>query len=306
MPGASWTQPNFELQDGTSYKTSIDNCIQIAERMCRNRSPREMDTPAMRVWTDSGIFYNAASGTLLAIAATKSALFIRPVTNNRIDRLIMTSMGSTSIVKGACAANPSPPAITAGKYPICQVYMSTTITKIQNINITDERVNSALGLNPAATSIKFTSATGTWICPSNVTTIYITGCGGGGGGAGYNVTGGGGGGAGRYAIRHKLTVTPDASYSYSVGAGGSGGGVNSSGNPGNITTFGTSLFTLTNGVGGVLNSTPATGGSTPLGFGGIGGAPGTVGKGSGAGGGGGTAPGTGGGNGSPGLLWLEW
>ena len=63
---------------------------------------------------------------------------------------------------------------------------------------------------------------GTWVCPSGVTTAYVTGCGGGGGGGG-GLTGGSGGGAGQQAVKIPITVVPGTTYTATVGAAGTGG-----------------------------------------------------------------------------------
>lgn len=76
----------------------------------------------------------------------------------------------------------------------------------------------------------FTSpGTYTWTCPSDVTMVFISMCGGGGGGGGghysyYAANIGGSGGAGaEYVIRTPYPVTPGNNYTVIVGPGGAGG-----------------------------------------------------------------------------------
>lgn len=66
----------------------------------------------------------------------------------------------------------------------------------------------------------FSSGSGTWVCPSNVTKVKVT-CiaGGGGGNIGNDSSFFGGGGGCAIGI---YTVTPGSAYAYSVGSGGNG------------------------------------------------------------------------------------
>lgn len=115
-------------------------------------------------------------------------------------------------------------------------------------------------------SAKYT-ASGSFVVPAGVTTIYISGCGGGGGG-GYssatssNISGGGaGGGAGRSIIREPYTVTPGTTISITVG--NAGGDTSNGGN----TVIG-ALVTLAGGSAG----SPGVAGVVGTASGGIGGA----------------------------------
>lgn len=144
---------------------------------------------------------------------------------------------------------------------------------------------AALKANAPRGTQRFTSS-GTWICPTDVTTVYISGCsGGGGGGGGGGATsvvgrasgGGGGGGAGQSVIRQPYTVVPGQSYNITIGSGGTGG----YGGRGNVTpaavgtsggntSFG-SLLTLIGGTYGYLGGTEGTSSGVA---GGAGGTPG--------------------------------
>lgn len=75
-----------------------------------------------------------------------------------------------------------------------------------------------------AGQVTYTSGSGNWTAPANVTSVIVEVWGGGGGGGGNTTTsdGGGGGGGGAYS-RSTLAVTPGNDYAYSVGAGGNGG-----------------------------------------------------------------------------------
>lgn len=107
----------------------------------------------------------------------------------------------------------------------------------------------------AATNTVVFTASGSWVAPSGVTSIQVSGWGGGGGGAG---THGSGGGGGAYAGLNSFSVTPGNSYSFVVGTGGA---VNTNG--GTTTFNGTSLsaapgwsnnVTSVGGLGGAIAS----------------------------------------------------
>lgn len=117
----------------------------------------------------------------------------------------------------------------------------------------------------SASNIARFTASGTYIVPAGVTTIYVSGCagGGGGGGGGSNNTGnaagsgGSGGGAGQSIIRQLFTVTPGTIIAITIGSGGSGGGGGgqgsdsaTNGTDGGNTVIG-GLITLTGGLSGL-------------------------------------------------------
>lgn len=122
---------------------------------------------------------------------------------------------------------------------------------------------------------EFTS-TGSFVVPSNCTSVEVFLVGGGGGAGGvlstttqYAYTGGGGGGG---VIRKTITVTAGSTYTVTIGAGGAGGTSNTvAGSVGSDTTFG-SLATAYGGGGGhswndangtvTIGTSRATSGST--------------------------------------------
>lgn len=117
------------------------------------------------------------------------------------------------------------------------------------------------------------TATGPFVVPNGVRTVWVTatGSGGGGGGSGNGATLqtlGGGGGSGETVFRKPVTVTPGQSITVTIGAGGTAGsgsasssvGGNPGGNGGSV-TFG-SLVTATGGGGG--GGGAATDGNSPL------------------------------------------
>ena len=106
-------------------------------------------------------------------------------------------------------------------------------------------VLAPFGNNWAQTTI---TTSGTWVCPTGVTSVQVECWGGGGAGAGTqnssNLYPGGGGGGGNYSTK-TISVTPGNSYTVTIGAGGTGGVVSSTaayGGNGGTTSFGGVLF----------------------------------------------------------------
>lgn len=114
-------------------------------------------------------------------------------------------------------------------------------------------INLQKGIGPYAIgSIYKITSSQTWTRPAGCRAILVEGIGGGGGGGGSqnstagNLSQGGGGGAGGYFL--KLIINPDPSYNVTIGAGGSSA-VNSNGNSGGTTSWG-SVASATGGSGG--------------------------------------------------------
>jgi hypothetical protein len=89
---------------------------------------------------------------------------------------------------------------------------------------------------------------GSYIIPSNVTSVLVAGCGGGGGGAGggpiaggVGAAGGKGGDAGEVKMA-AITVTPNATMAVVIGTGGAAGAANGAGGNGQNSTFGGITF----------------------------------------------------------------
>ena len=181
-------------------------------------------------------------------------------------------------------------------------------------------------------SQSYTTGSGSFTVPANVTKLSVDMCGAGGGGGGGSDYGSGGGGSGGWYTNEVVNVTPGQVLSYSIGSGGTG---SSTGAAGGNTTFGS--LTCTGGAGGSRGSwgnsgTPngvdgqngslytgaggvaGQGGTSPHGSGGkggIGGGPGSTGPAGSAGsgygsGGGGGCNNANGGNGTGGYIKIRW
>jgi hypothetical protein len=81
-------------------------------------------------------------------------------------------------------------------------------------------------------------SSGTWTCPTGLSSVQVECWGGGGGGGGGNATsGGGGGGGGEYAAEQNYPVVPGQQYSYTCGDGGTNGISGVPGTTGQNTVF---------------------------------------------------------------------
>lgn len=81
------------------------------------------------------------------------------------------------------------------------------------------------------------TSSGTWLCPTGVTSVTVECIGGGGGGGGGASSSHGGGGTGGAYASGVFTVTPSTTYTYHVGNGGSGNGASGAGVAGGDSWF---------------------------------------------------------------------
>jgi hypothetical protein len=102
------------------------------------------DTPVMTVKVAAGAVRNGVAVT--ENVAQNSATITAPSSNPRIDRIVVAeSNGVISVVAGAEAGSPSPPAVPADKIPVAQVALVVGQTRIVESDITDERVLNNIG-----------------------------------------------------------------------------------------------------------------------------------------------------------------
>ena len=139
MTVATFNQTNFTTQDATTYKASIDADISVMYRLAGPFAPHAQATANMTVAVDAGAVFGG--GALTPVAAQSTGTFTAPVSNPRIDRIVINpASGAILTVTGTENASPSPPAIPSGYYPVAQVLLQTTSTAITNLMITDERI----------------------------------------------------------------------------------------------------------------------------------------------------------------------
>lgn len=135
---ATWLLTNFTTQDPTTYKSTIDGNMSVAQRIAANFAPQQVATPNMTIQVRAGNVF--AASVLTEVALQTTGTITAPVTNPRIDRVVLDQLtGALSVITGTPAGSPTPPAITAGKVPCAQILLQTTSTVITNSMITDER-----------------------------------------------------------------------------------------------------------------------------------------------------------------------
>lgn len=156
MTVATYTPPNNTTQTATEYKAALDGGMAVHHRVAGAFAPHEAATPDMTVVVDAGAIMSGTTLTEKAQQATGT--ITAPVTNPRIDRIVIdSSTGVVSVIAGAEAASPVPPALTSGKLPIARVLLQTSSAAITNSMITDERIGSgaASGGFPSGTRMSF-------------------------------------------------------------------------------------------------------------------------------------------------------
>lgn len=147
MTVATFTQPNYLTQSASAYKAALDAAIAVLATVGGDYACHAKDTPDMQVLVDAGQLF-LANSTLISNAQQTSATIVAPVSNPRIDRIVINDQtGVVSVITGSEAASPTAPAITAGTRPIAQILLQTSSTVIANSMITDERVVSTFDVS---------------------------------------------------------------------------------------------------------------------------------------------------------------
>lgn len=140
MTVPTFVQPDSTAQNGNTYKANIDAAIGVLARMGQMFAGHEQSTPDMTVRLDAGAIWDPTGLTITEVAAQSTGTITAPSSNPRIDRVVIDqSTGAVSVITGAEAASPSAPSITSGKFPVCQIALTTGTTEIDNSIITDER-----------------------------------------------------------------------------------------------------------------------------------------------------------------------
>ncbi len=210
-----------------------------------------------------------------------------------------------------------------GQNPFTTIALSADATQFLN-------GNGAFSTPVYPTHFQLFTASGTFTAPTNVTVVYLTGCGAGGGGgsSNSNTTGASGGGsAGKCFVNRPYTVTGGNNYTVTIGAGGASNTVGgdtvfdaltfTGGNPGSQNVGLPFLFSAGVAGSGLQTGNGATGassvggggGGSIFGDGGTGNnsTPGGDAPANSSGGGGGCRNGTGvGGTGGSGLLLIAY
>ncbi len=143
MPVATFLQTDFTTQDSTTYKAAIDGNINVLARLAAAFAPSQQATPNMTVAIGAGAVM--VWGNVVLVAAQSTSVIVTPVTNSRIDRVVIDAgIGVIATVTGTESATPMAPAIPSGYLPIAQVLLAPGTTGITNAMITDERIGGNL------------------------------------------------------------------------------------------------------------------------------------------------------------------
>lgn len=203
------------------------------------------------VWSDASKL-NILSGTATANQILLSGNAATPAwstttypSTNAINTIMYAS--SANVLGVITPVNSAVLISSAGGVPS----MGTTLPNINIGTPTAGVLTNTTGGGGLRSFQVFTSGSGTYNTPANVTSILVEVLGAGGAGGGnLGVTaqagGGAGGGSGGY-VRHYISSSA-SSYSYAVGTGGTGVTGNNTGNTGGNSTF--STLTASGGVGG--------------------------------------------------------
>jgi hypothetical protein len=139
MSVGTFVQPDHLTQSGTEYKLAIKNSIMALARMAGPFAPHEQSSPNMTVRIDAGAVLIGSTPVEVS-SGQNTAAMSPPVTNNRIDRVVVAAAnGIVSVITGAEAASPAAPDIPSGYLPVAQVLITPSTTEITNSDITDER-----------------------------------------------------------------------------------------------------------------------------------------------------------------------
>lgn len=174
MTVARRVAPNYTTQQPSEYKANLDAAAAVYARFGGPFAPHQVYSgspqPDMALELDAGFLWDGV--TLTEIAAQTVTGFTTPTSGqHRVDRVVIDAItGTASRVAGtATTGSPSatPPAIPAGKLPVCQVLLTSSDTTITNAMITDERVTRVAITAPRAIGRNIAAATGNFGSPTN-------------------------------------------------------------------------------------------------------------------------------------------
>ena len=146
MTTPKYTRPNYTTQLGATWKANIDAAFKLFERLGADFAPHEQDqgspAPDLTVRVDAGAILDGV--TLTEVAAQTVSGFTTPSAGqHRIDRVVIDAVTgvATRVAGTAVTGSPSatPPAIPAGKLPICRILFTDADTSITDEMIDDER-----------------------------------------------------------------------------------------------------------------------------------------------------------------------
>src|SRR5579863_1866233 len=127
----NWAEGQFPSTVNDSARATMADVATWFQGRPADFLAAQQATPNMTVNVHAGALFSG--GGITAIAAQNTPTIVAPVTNPRIDRIVLDpTSGTMSVLTGTEAVTPSPPAITAGQVPICQIALI-----VGQISITD-------------------------------------------------------------------------------------------------------------------------------------------------------------------------
>ena len=234
MTVGTFTTPNFPTQDPATYKRNIDTGFSAAKRFIDAFAPHAQATPNLTIAVDPGFIFNGGNLTEVSTQNTSAVVASSRAAITRIDRVVGDILtGAVSVITGTSVV----PALTAGKFPIAQIALTTSSTAITNAMITDERAfPSGRGIDY---QVFTTTGAFTWNKPlgfSTLATVLVMQWAPGGGGSTASPGSGGGGGA---CLVYQAPITSfSTAVSGNVGPGSTAGAATT-----NVTVFnGTTVY----------------------------------------------------------------
>jgi hypothetical protein len=139
MTVATFSQPNFNTDDPTTYRGKLDANSSVSTTIVDNFAPHAVASPNMTVQLDAGAIPGVGSMPV-QVAMQTSATLTAPVANPRKDIVYIDSLtGVIGVATGAEAVSPVDPAVPALKIAIARMSMTVGMATITNSIITDLR-----------------------------------------------------------------------------------------------------------------------------------------------------------------------
>ena len=150
----------------TTFKGNLDNWYKNIQYQWQQYFKEHVDqfavaqqsTPNMTVQVTAGLVNTGTAIT--SVAAQNSATLVAPVTNPRIDVIVLNSSNVVTVRAGTEAASPAIPAHLATDTPLAYITLATTTTTITNSIITPYRNNPWAGVTNPLTIGTLTLASG--------------------------------------------------------------------------------------------------------------------------------------------------
>lgn len=153
MATAQFQITDFTLDDPATLKAKLDGNSKVLARTAGYQCYAAA-VPNMTVKAAAGGRF--VSGVLVENAIQTSGAITAPVTNPRIDRVVVNqATGVASVVTGTEAGVPVAPPIPSGFEPVAQIALLTSTTAITNSMITDERVPPGTGASTSGDPLAF-------------------------------------------------------------------------------------------------------------------------------------------------------